>query len=405
MAEKIIVRKVASGLWQWRDVAGQGDWRSNSFYTGDINLLKESTEGKSVWLVLPGQDIVSQQVITEISDRRQLTKILPFEVEENIIDPIEDLHFAFGPLHDRRIAVAYGDAEWMQAAVTEVEGTGAEVDRVAVDYGLLPRPDDSWVLLLENGQLIAHIAPGVGFAVEIEAAALYLAALVADGQPGLIQLFADTDEGLDQLRAVLPGTVAENSTIAIEEAEAGFWDLVRPGQGGPFNFRGGRLARKLPLNKWWLDWKTPVITVAAAFLVALGVTWLGLMDVDRQRKEITRQTDEIFRQVVPAGSITDPERQLRGLLGKSGNSIGASNLMSILAGVAPAIGEYDQVRIRNFRYSSENRQLQLNIEADSFATFESLRNKIAEAGLTVDIRSANVQGDTHQAQLRVSEAG
>ncbi len=405
MAEKIIVRKVASGLWQWRDVAGQGDWRSNSFYTGDINLLKESIDGKAVWLVLPGQSIVSQQVTTEISDRRQLAKILPFEVEENIIDPIEDLHFAFGPLRERRIAVAYGDAEWMQSAVMEIEGTGAEVDRVTVDYALLPGPDDGWVLLLENGQLMAHIAPGVGFAVEIEAAALYLAALSASGQPGQIQLFADTEEGLDLLRAALPEAWADRSSILIEESEAGFWDLVRPDQAGPFNFRGGRLARKLPLTKWWQDWKTPVIAIAAAFLVALGVTWLGLMEVDRQRKEITKQTDEIFRQVVPTGSISDPERQLRGLLGKSGSSVGASNLMSILAGVAPAIGEFDQVRIRNFRYSSENRQLQLNIEADSFATFESLRNKIAEAGLTVDIRSANVQGDTHQAQLRVSEAG
>ena len=61
--------------------------------------------------------------------------------------------------------------------------------------------------------------------------------------------------------------------------------------------------------------------------------------------------------------------------------------------------------MRSFRYNHDSGQLQLNLEAKTFDTFETLRSKIAESGLSVEIRSANVYGDMHQAQLRVSEAG
>lgn len=405
MAEKILIRKLEPGLWQWRDATAHGGWRTNSFYTGDVNLLKESVEDKSVWLILNGQNIVTQQVVTEITDRRQLIKTLPFEVEENIIDPVEDMHFAYGPLHNGRIATAYGDASWMQSCVDEVESTGAEVDRCTVDYALLPRTEDGWTLLLENNLLMAHVAPGVGFAVEIHSAGLYLAALAAGGQPGQIQLYADTEDGLEQLREVLPQDWLREGNIVFEEAEAGYWDLVNPEYGGPYDFRSGRLARKLPLAKWWQDWQKPLIALAAAFVVAVGVTWIGQLQADKQRRAITQQTDGIYRQVVPTGAISDPERQLRSLLGRSDSDLGPSNAMAILAGVGPAIGSFDSVKIRNFRYSSDNGQLQLNIEADSFSTFENLRNRIAEGGFNVEIRSANVQGNVHLAQLRISEAG
>ncbi len=405
MAEKILIRKLEPGLWQWRDANAQGGWRTNSFYTGDINLLKESVEGKSVWLILNGQNIVTQQVVTAITDRRQLIKTLPYEVEENIIDPVEDMHFAYGPLHDGCIATAYGDVAWMQSCVDEVEDAGAEVDRCTVDYVLLPRPDDGWTLLLENNLLMAHVAAGVGFTVEIHSAGLYLAALAGGGQPGQIQLYADTEEGLDQLRDVLPPEWLQDGNIVFEEAEAGYWDLVNPESGGPYDFRSGRLARKLPLAKWWLDWQKPLIAVAAAFLIAVGVTWVGQLQADKKRRVITQQTDSIYRQVVPTGAISDPERQLRSLLGKSDSDLGSSNAIAILVGVGPAVGSFDSVKIRNFRYSSDNGQLQLNIEADSFSTFENLRNRIAEGGYNVEIRSANVQGNVHLAQLRISEAG
>jgi type II secretory pathway component PulL len=96
---------------------------------------------------------------------------------------------------------------------------------------------------------------------------------------------------------------------------------------------------------------------------------------------------------------------LRSLLGSGGETGGSSNAVQLLVGVAPAISAIDEVVVRSLRYSRDNGQLQLNLEAKSFDTFETLRARISETGLQVEIKSANVYGDMHQAQLRVAEAG
>lgn len=392
-------------LWQWRELDSAGQWLNDSFYTGDINLLKETVAGRLVSLILPGQDIVSDCVPADITDRKQLLKILPYELEEFIIEPVEDLQFTFGPIENGTICVAYGQLGLIAEAIQELEDLGSEVQRVAVEYVLLPLTEGGWTLLLENEVLMARTGTLEGFTVEQSMAEAYLAGLFKAKAPGKVVLYADDQDALYRLNSLLPAELKSEDGPDLIEEEAGFWDLVVPTVVPPGDFRTGKLARKLPFAKWWEDFKTPAIAAGVAFVIALGATWLGLNKLESERRAIMAQTDEIFRQVVPRGNISDPERQLQGLLGNSGGPVGSSNSVALLAGISPALNELDEVKIRSFRYSADNGQLQLNVEAQSFATFETLRSKIAEAGLSVEIKSANVYGDVHQAQLRVSEAG
>ncbi|MCR6652999.1 MAG: type II secretion system protein GspL [Cellvibrionaceae bacterium] len=406
MSERILVRKIGHNLWQWREASAEGEWLSEAFYTGDVNLLKESVEGRQVWLIVPGQEVVSQRVEVEIKDRKQLLKILPYEIEDGIIDAVEDLHFVYGNVENDTIAVAYTDADWLQACIGEVEAAGAEVQRCSVDYLQLPRPAEGWVLLLENEALIAQVEAGSGFAVEQSMAGAFLAALAAQyPPPAALHLYGDSEASLMALHALLPATITQNEAIAIAEQEAGFWDLVSPASPLAPEFRSGKLARRLPFEKWWQEFKYPIIATAAGFLIAVATTAIGLSKVEAERKRIMAQTDAIFRQAVPQGTISDPARQLRGMLGGGANQGQSSNVVSLLAGIAPAIKSLNEVSVRSFRYSHDTGHLQLNLEAKSFDTFETLRSRIAEKGLSVEIKSANVYGDVHQAQLRVSEAG
>lgn len=406
VSERILVRKIEHNLWQWREASAEGAWLRDAFYTGDINLLKESVEGRQVWLIVPGQEVVSQRVEVEIKDRKQLLKILPYEIEDSIIDAVEDLHFVYGVIENDTIPVAYMDLELLQACIAEVESTGAEVQRCSVDYLQLPRPADGWILLLENDVLMAQVDSGVGFAVEQPMASAFLAALaVQQPAPASLHLYGDNEAALMALHALLPGELTQNEAVAITEQEAGFWDLVSAERLLAPEFRNGKLARRLPFDKWWHEFKYPIIAAAAGFLIALGTAAMGLNKAEQERKRIMAQTDAIFRQAVPQGTISDPLRQLRGMLGNNTNQAQASNAVTLLAGVAPAITSLDEVSVRSFRYNHDSGQLQLNLEAKSFDTFETLRGKIAESGLSVEIKSANVYGDVHQAQLRVSGAG
>lgn len=405
MSDKVLVRKLMPNLWQWREVQAGVGWRSDEFFTGDINLLKETIEGRQVVLILPGQDIVSQQVDAELSDRKQLLKILPFELEEHIIDPVEDLHFVFGPIENETICVSYCDYDLLMDAINEIESAGAEIQKVVVDYLQLPLGEQGWSLLLENGVLIARTQKLVGFAVEQDLAPMYLSALSEQHRPERIQLYADSQENLYALNGLLPASLKDENGPELLEDEVGFWDLIAPLEVPTGDLRTGRLARKLPFAKWWNDFKVPSIAAAVAFVIALGTTWVGLSKAEDERRRIMAQTDEIFRQVVPKGNISDPERQLRGMLGKSSGPVGSTNVVYLISAVAPALKEFDGVEIRSLRYTGDSGELQMNLEAKTFADVENLRKKIEDKGFAAQIKSSNVVNDIQQAQIRVSEAG
>ena len=404
MADRIYVRPLEAGLYQWREVSAHGTFRSEAVYAGDVNLLKENIDGRAVCLLLDGRQVVTQRLPATIKDRRQLLKVLPYEVEENIVDPIEDLHFAYGPVAQGEISLAYIEADWLERQVADFVALGSDVQRCLVDYLLLPRDPEGITLLLEDGRLYAHTGPGVGFVVEEALAPLYLEALAKASEIAVLRLYGESDEAIDRLREILPSAWGDNLDISIDTVAASFWDVIDPAQDPVFDFRTGRLSRKLPLTRWAQEWKLPLAALAAAFVVAIGATWIGQLRAEQERRAIVARTDAIFREAVPTGNITNPERQLRTLLGDSGGGGVTSNAVTLLAGVAPAVSNFKEVTIKNLRYSADNGQLQLNIEADSFNTFESLRSKIAEAGYEVEIRSANVFGDVHQAQLRISGA-
>lgn len=410
VANRVFVRKIQENLWQWREIDATDHWVTEEFYTGDSNLLKESVEGKLVALVVPGINVVSQVLPADLSDRRQLIKTLPYELEEDIIDSVDDLHFAFGPIENGTISTAYGDAEYLQSSIDEVVALGADVQSCSADYLELQRGDYDWNLLLEGDTLLAGTGNHVGLAVEQANAAIYLEALyhqaVAEqASPTTIQLIAEDDDALHTLNGLLPDSINNNDAITIHSDEGCYWNLTEPAAPSPLNFRTGRLARKMPFNKWWSEWRAPAIACAASFLVVLCVTWFAQHQLTKQQKRIVAQTDDIYRQAVPSGSITNPERQLKAKLGKTGGTVAPSNAVELLSAVAPVIKRQKDVKVRNFRYNADNSQLQMNIEAKSFNTFETLRSKIAEAGYTVEIKRANKTDSAHQAQISVTEEG
>ena len=98
----------------------------------------------------------------------------------------------------------------------------------------------------------------------------------------------------------------------------------------------------------------------------------------------------------------DPVKTLKAKLG-GGNQTPGSNLVGILNNIGPAISAHKDVKLSSFRYTHENRELQLNLEARDIATLEAVRNQIAQTGLKAEIKRASASGEVNQALMRITE--
>ncbi len=409
MAERILVRKIEPGLWQWRVVTGQNQWLSESFYTGDINLLAESIAGKACWLLLDGRTVSSQVVDVGVKDRKLLSKLVPFEVEETVVTPVDELIFAYGPLEEGRVSTQYVKEDSVAELITELEDLGAEVQSVVCDYAELDE-GEGWVFLLEDKTFFAKTGSHQGFSCEAAAAPLFIQALCTEADknegishPAALHLVAETEDSLATLRNWLPKNVEVSETLSIYEQEGGFWDAVALRIKPVMEFRSGNLSRKLPFGVWWSDWKVPAIAASIAFIVAIGTTWGEFHQAKKESAQLFSDRDAVFRQVVSSGSITDPVRQLKAKLQKQ-ESTEPSNVVYLVSKVAPEIRKNKNLNMTSFRYTQNNGALQFSVEAKDFAMLEALRGDIAKAGLAAEIRNSKVSGDIHQAQIRVTES-
>lgn len=406
MADRILVRKIAVGLWQWRHVSPQNQWVGDSFYTGDINLLAESVTGKTCWLVLDGCEVVTQRVDVGVKDRKVLSKLVPYQVEEAVVTPIDELVFAYGPLIEGDVDASYAREDTIAEQIEELEGIGAEVQSVVCDYLELDQ-GEGWVLLLDGENFYAKTSPYAGFSCDAENAELFILALCkrydVDNLPAAIHLVAESEEALIKLRAFLPEHVESSETVSLYEQEGGFWDVLKLSALPILEYRSGNLARKLPFAQWWNEWKVPAIAASVAFVLAVGTTWGELHQAKKASLHLFAERDAIFRQVVSSGSISDPVRQLKAKVGTQATTE-PSNIVYLVSKVAPQIRANADLSVTSFRYTHNTSSLQFNIEAKDFAMLEALRGKIAESGLTAEIKSSRVSGDIHQAQIRVTDS-
>lgn len=409
MAEKYFVRQVEPGLWQWRLVSGQGQWAGDAYYTGDINLLAESVASKTCWLVFDGRKVATRLVDVGVKDRKLLPKLVPFQVEEDIVTPVDNLIFAYGELKDGIVETAYAVEDDVADQIQALEDIGAEVESVVVDFIELDS-GDGWVIVWDNDRLLVKTGAREGFSCDSDNAEMFIAALfhplLANAKatwPSSVYLVADDEESLTKLRNWLPEAIDKHEELSIYEQEGSFWDVLSIAAKPRVDFRSGQLARKLPFNAWWQTWKVPAIAASVAFVVAAGVTWGELKQASVLSKVYFAERDAIYRQVVSGGSITDPVRQLRAQVGTT-ESTEPSNVVSLVSKVTPKVQASKDLKVTSFRYTQNNGTLQLNVEAKDFAMLEQLTVQLGELGLKAEIKNSKASGDVQQAQLRVSES-
>jgi general secretion pathway protein L len=409
VSDIIVVRQLADDLWQWRHADSRMGWRDDQIHSGDIETLSEALPRGSTptWYFLSGEQVVTQQVTAEARERRHLAKLVPFQLEEQAIDPVDDLHFSLGPVREGKLAVAYTALSLLQEAVSQLEAAGCDVQRCTADFLMLERAPDSWTLCLDQERLLVHSGQGLGLAVELSLASAVLPALVERQQmPAQLELCAEDDAALDRLQALLPNSLTHDENLQVLRREGDFWDLIDFSALSELDFRTGALGRRLPLLRWWQEWRVPIIATAAAFVLAIGVTAGQYWQAQAEQEDILVQMRDLYRQVVPTAGedIRDPERRLESLVAGLGGPQASSNLMRLLNQVAPSIGTTEGLSVSSFRYSQDNRELQLNLEAEDFSLLEALRTDIAERGLTAELLRVSAQGDIHQARMRVVEA-
>ncbi len=358
-------------------------------------------------LILGGPQVATRQLTYSEQEKKHLRRLLPFQLEEAVIGDINQFHVAMGTARDGQVAVAYTEKARLRTLFDTLATANIEVARCLPAALLLPLPDteegeaSGWALHQMDGQVLVRHAEGKGFVVktgQLERALTLLlnAESRASNLPPL-QLSADSETALQDLRQALPDTLAAQVT------QAQVHDLYPlAAANDSINLCQGEFSQRLPIERWWRAGRGLIIASAAALLVYVGTLVLDIYQLQRENLEIRQQIEQVFRTIVPTGPANDPERRLSIMLRDMQPEAGGSAAVSLLDQVLPQVEE--GVTVRGIHYTAATDELNLNVQAQSFNAIESLRGTIASGGLNAELLSSSAQGNVHSARLKITRA-
>mgnify|MGYP001827139296 CR=1 FL=1 len=350
------------------------------------------------WFAVPGEDVRLAHLTVTAEEKKHVGKSLPFMLEEEVAADIDELHFASRPMAGNALAVAITTRENMeqwQALLDAFSGINQWVPETL----LLPWQDGEWTLLLEDGRAVVRTGEAEGFCIERDMLpSLLTAARVSGGEPQAIIIYGEE-------QAADTALVPEELRDRIQWRQGNFYSalLLSDLSDAPLNLLQGGYAQRLPLRRWWQQWRAVAAVFAVAFGLQLVATYVDYLGLKRENLALRAAVEESYRKAFPRGAVVDAEKQLQRQLDALRGSGQTGGFVSLMSRVGAAIEGNPGTRIASINYSDRADEMRMNIVAQDYEAVEQVRAAINGAGLQAVMESSSAQGDRVRARLRVGE--
>lgn len=346
----------------------------------------------------PGAEVRLVTLPVTPAEKKHIGKALPYTLEEQVAQDVEELHFAHGFIDRNTLGVAICSRERMQAwqeALADIPG----VARWLPEPLLLPWREGEWCLVLEQDTAIVRTGICGGFSIERDMAPALLEGAASEGELPAAVIVYGRDQAADV--ALLPEILrdriqwrAGNLYAAMLLSEDGALKL---------NLLQGHFAARLPLERWWRQWRPVAAAFAVAFALQLGAGYADYRELRAQNLALRGAVEESYRSVFPRGQVVDAEKQLSRQLDALRGTAQSGGFVSLVDQVGAAVAGMPNTSIDTLNYNDRAEEMRLNILAADFESVERLRGRINETGLEAIMESSSAQGDQVRARLRVGK--
>ncbi len=347
---------------------------------------------------MPGEDVRVSRLAVTPGEKKHIGKSLPFMLEEEVAADIDDLHFASRALASDELAVGVTTRahmeEW-QRQLRAFQGVSLWVP----EQLLLPWQPGEWCLVLEGEHAVVRCGEAEGFCIERGMLPPLLEAALASGeQPDAVVLYG-REQSADV--ALVPAVLRDR----VQWRAGNFYsalmlsDLAEP----PLNLLQGAYAPRLPLGRWWRQWRAVAAVFAVAFALQLVAAYVDYRGLKRENLALRAAVEESYRKAFPRGAVVDAEKQLQRQLDALRGSGQSGGFVSLMNRVGAVIAGNPGTSIASINYSDRADEMRMNIVAQDYEAVERVRTAINGAGLQAVMESSSAQGDQVRARLRVGE--
>jgi general secretion pathway protein L len=390
-------------------------------------LAEAATEaaGRRVTVLVPATQVLRLQAELPAGGRSRLMQVLPFALEDQLADDIEELHFAAGPrTADGRISVAVMNREELAGLLGRLRGAGMEPQALVAESDCLPPIPGTATLVVDDGRgsFLLRQADGelAGGELDCLDTVLELALPPATGAgetPAPVQLCVYL---ADAGHADLPGAqppprpwdrfADRLGSIELRQLPDGTLPRLAAGLSiSPLvNLLQGPFASRGRLAGWWPHWQLPAALAASVLLLALVLAGTEAWRLGRDVAAMDAAVAAAFRHNFPdVTEVRDARAQLDSRLRALGGGTQAAQgrqFLEALGSLAEALAQAGDIRLETINYRTGT--MELRLLAPNVETLDQVRQQVSASGrFQAEIQSANAQGEQVQGRLRITVAG
>lgn len=359
--------------------------------------------GLRVIALTPGIDCVLTQVSIPGRNRQKLLRAVPYALEEQFSEDVEDLHFALGPAQaGGEYPVAVVAIQRMNALLEPFTQAGLEVQQLVPDLLSVPCPDAAVCVLIDGDVSLVRSGPYSGFAVDTENLGLLLASQLEAGEEGMPSVHVILPAGV-----TLPELDELGLAIEVEHADGTALDVLARGLPSPtIDLLQGAYSRSREWGKLWRPWRATAALLLTGIVLAHVAQGIDYLRLKQQQDELDSRIEAVFKETFPdTRRVVNPrvqmEQQLEQLQRQRG---GGPQFMTLLARAGDVLRTSSDVDMTGASFRAG--RLDLDLTVASLQLLDELKQTLAARGLAVEIQSATTEaGQRVKSRLRIQGGG
>jgi len=391
----------------------------------DQTLMQNGIDSVDVTAFWPANAAFSCQVSLPGKQARLIQQALPFAVEEQVAQDIEQVHIALGNKgKSTDYPVVNVDFSLFETFFTSLnqEKLMGNLKAIHIDTDLIPLADNDLVLCISENQILLKGKDQRSISLLHENLIPYLDTLfLSHAEEPVVELDF-------KVQVLVEASLAEDMTMLIAEIQQYPNVVVMTEQihGSSFEFLCDQSFRQhttainlcqgefkitADTNSEWHKWKAVALIAGLGFLLQLGVFVGQGIYFDKQADEIGQQVLTEYRKIMPNSkriTLAKLPRIIKGKLNqKSSGATSGADFLTLLgeAGFQYKSSKHKgSLKFKSLTYNKQRGELLIEMQAQSFDQLESLKIAIEGAGLTAKTLTSVQEKDYVRGRISVSGA-
>ncbi len=415
MADWLLIRLArepgATASWLVADSAGRIVTAQRE---GPLSEAAALAGSRRVCVLAPAVDVVIAEADVPAKSGARVQQIVPFALEEQLAEDVENLHFAVGKRSPDavRTPVAVVSRALIEQWLADLRSAGIEPNAIFAESELVPSNPGQAVGVLDGDCAIVRPAGRLPVTMPINALAEALSLLQPQGDE-MIAPAERTGHGLVLYTGAAEWHQHSNEVEAIRDRFDGIKVQLLPdgpltllaqrlpaALAGAINLLQGPYAPATSLANGWKVWRAAAVLLGA--LVALHAigSAVELAALGRAERRVSVAIERTFRAAMPGEhSAVDARSRMEQRLASLGRDGSGSGLLAALGALAQARAGVAGTTLQALTFRAGS--LELTISAPNPEVLDRLSRNLRAIGWEADLVAGDAVGSHYEGRLQI----